>query len=260
MHEGALDAQPCLAGKSEEEIRTLFFEHVKAKLNERKKGSRPRSHCAVDLFATDTQPKRVERDLERDVSRFACHILRVLIPFESRNPATGGEDDAGEVVDVEDISASKAKGVISFRAVVLNGCLRFSNGWRNCRNVLRSDSSRKSRYLAKMEVQVTAGFSPCLEMVSFVTTCVVMLGRDGPLGGRASHEQMLLSVRRGDGKSRVGEASTRDSTSAVEKVPQTRGAQSHLGFPFCCQAWFAGSSSCCCPSPSACRRDPPCCS
>ncbi|KAK9350829.1 hypothetical protein V1523DRAFT_418668, partial [Lipomyces doorenjongii] len=109
MHEGALDAQPCLAGKSEEEIRTLFFEHVKAKLNERKKGSRSRSHRAVDLFATDTHRNAWNEIWNEMFTRFARHILTVLIPFESRNAATGG-DDASEVVDVEDISASKAKG------------------------------------------------------------------------------------------------------------------------------------------------------
>ncbi|KAK9359666.1 hypothetical protein V1504DRAFT_196110 [Lipomyces starkeyi] len=43
---------------------------------------------------------------------------------------------------------------------------------------------------------------------------------------------MLLFVRRGDGKSRIGEASTKDSTSTVERVPQARSAQATLAASF----------------------------
>ncbi|KAK9341061.1 hypothetical protein V1521DRAFT_444193 [Lipomyces starkeyi] len=92
---------------------------------------------------------------------------------------------------------------------------------------MRTNSLPNSQHHLQMEVQVTAGFSSCWEMVRFVTwSCVhfdgeahlsriEQVGRAGPLGGRASHEQMLLFVWRGDGKAVL-----------VKRPQETRQAQS----------------------------------
>ncbi|KAK9386446.1 hypothetical protein V1515DRAFT_604634 [Lipomyces mesembrius] len=114
----------------------------------------------------------------------------------------------------------------------------------------------------QMEVQVTAGFSSCLEMARLghasTSTPKRIFQELSKLGEMVrwvdEHRTSKCCSPCGEEMEQAVLVKRPQETrqAQYETVPQARGGQSHFGCPCCCQEWFAGSSSCCCPSPSAC--------